>query len=94
MEHSRTEALAQVLMNSIGPLWEGTPNLASAQDWLVQVYTSWGVPARKEQYGSITHRPVAGCCGRIIGLTTFRASPAESHIRFPSHWKVGGAPLE
>ncbi len=50
MEHSRTEALAQVLMDSIGPRWEGTPNLASAQDWLVQIYTSWGVPARKEQY--------------------------------------------
>jgi hypothetical protein len=52
MENSRTETLAQVLMDSIGPRWEGTPNLASAQDWLVQVYTSWGVPARKEQYGT------------------------------------------
>jgi hypothetical protein len=52
MEHSRTEALAQVLMDSIGPRWAGSPNLASAQDWLLQVYTSWGVPARKEQYGT------------------------------------------
>ena len=52
MEHSQTEALAQVLMDSIGPRWEGTPNLASAQDWLLQVYASWGVPARKEQYGT------------------------------------------
>ena len=52
MEHSRTETLAQVLMDSIGPRWEGTPNLASAQDWLLQIYTSWGVPARKEQYGT------------------------------------------
>jgi len=52
MEHSRTEALAQVLMDSIGPRWEGTPNLASAQDWLLQVYANWGVPARKEQYGT------------------------------------------
>jgi len=52
MEHSQTEALAQVLMDSIGPRWGGTPNLGSAQDWLVQVYASWGVPARKEQYGT------------------------------------------
>jgi hypothetical protein len=52
MEHSQTEALAQVLMDSIGPRWEGTPNLASAQDWLVQTYSRWGVPARKEQYGT------------------------------------------
>ena len=52
MEHSRTEALAQVLMDSIGPRWEGTPNLASAQDWLIQTYSRWGVLARKEQYGT------------------------------------------
>ncbi len=52
MENSRTEALAQVLMDSIGPRWAGTPNLASAQDWLLQVYASWGVSARKEQYGT------------------------------------------
>jgi hypothetical protein len=52
MEHSQTEALAQVLMDSIGPRWGGTPNLASAQDWLVQTYARWGVPARKEGYGT------------------------------------------
>jgi hypothetical protein len=50
--NSRTEALAQVLMDSIGPRWAGTPNLASAQDWLLQTYASWGVPARTEQYGT------------------------------------------
>jgi hypothetical protein len=52
MENSRTEALAQVLMDSIGPRWAGTPNLTAAQDWLLQVYASWGVPARREQYGT------------------------------------------
>jgi hypothetical protein len=52
MENSRTEALAQVLMDSIGPRWEGSPNLTAAQDWLLQIYASWGVPVRKEQYGT------------------------------------------
>jgi hypothetical protein len=52
MEHSRTEVLAQVLLDSIGPRWAGTPNLTAAQDWLLQVYAGWGVPAHKEQYGS------------------------------------------
>jgi hypothetical protein len=52
VENSRTEALAQVLMDSIGPRWAGTSNLTAAQDWLLQVYANWGVPARKEQYGT------------------------------------------
>jgi hypothetical protein len=50
MEESQTEALAQVLMDSIGPRWSGTPNLTAAENWLLRTYASWGVPARKEQY--------------------------------------------
>lgn len=49
---SQVRDLAQVLMDSIGPRLAGSPNLASAQEWLIRTYESWGVPARREQYGT------------------------------------------
>jgi hypothetical protein len=54
MEDSQTETLAQVLMDSIGPRLTGSRGLAAAQDWLIHTYESWGVPARKEEYGTWT----------------------------------------
>ncbi len=50
--NSQTEQLAHVLMDRIGPRLAGTPGLAAAQGWLVELYESWGVTARKEQYGT------------------------------------------
>ncbi len=44
--NSQTEHLAHVLMDRIGPRLAGTPGLAAAQDWLVELYRSWGVIAR------------------------------------------------
>ncbi len=52
IEQSRTRELAQVLLDSIGPRLAGSPNLANAQEWLLGLYESWGIPARKEQYGT------------------------------------------
>jgi hypothetical protein len=52
IENSQTEQLAHVLMDRVGPRLAGSPNLAAAQDWLVELYQSWGVSARKEQYGT------------------------------------------
>ncbi|SVC48366.1 uncharacterized protein METZ01_LOCUS301220, partial [marine metagenome] len=52
MDSSRTYEFAQVLMDSIGPRLTGTPELKAAGDWLVSHYTSWGIPARTEQYGT------------------------------------------
>ena len=49
---SQVADLAQILMDSIGPRLAGSPNLASAQDWLLTTYEAWGVPARREQYGT------------------------------------------
>jgi len=54
IEQSQTAELAHELLDVIGPRLAGSPNLASAQDWLVERYQSWGVPARKEQYGTWT----------------------------------------
>ncbi|HEU5219651.1 MAG TPA: peptidase M28, partial [Gemmatimonadales bacterium] len=43
---------AHVLFDSLGPRLMGAPNLKSAQDWLVRMYTLWGIPAREEKYGT------------------------------------------
>ena len=52
MERSQTERLAQVLLDSIGPRLSGTSNYQAAADWLVANYRSWGIEARREQYGT------------------------------------------
>jgi carboxypeptidase Q len=52
MEQSQLETLAQVLIDSIGPRLSGSPGFASAVDWLEGKYKSWGVPVRREQYGT------------------------------------------
>ncbi len=52
MDSSQAPRLAQVLMDSIGPRMVGTPNMDAAQDWIVRVYQSWGIAARRERYGT------------------------------------------
>ncbi len=52
MEQSQLEPLAQVLIDSIGPRLSGSPGFASAVDWLENKYKSWGVPVRREKYGT------------------------------------------
>ena len=51
-EESQIERLAQVLLDSIGPRLSGSPGQRSAIDWAVQMYEDWGVPVRREQYGT------------------------------------------
>jgi hypothetical protein len=52
MEQSQTEALAQVLMDSIGPRLSGTPGFQSAVEWLEKTYRGWGVTVRRDRYGT------------------------------------------
>jgi len=52
MDSSRTYALAQPLLDSIGPRLTGTPQQKAGNDWLVKTYASWGIEARNEAYGS------------------------------------------
>jgi hypothetical protein len=54
MDESQAARLAQVLLDSIGPRLTGTPHAKAAHDWAVKMYTSWGIPARSEQYGTWT----------------------------------------
>lgn len=52
MDSSQTYPLAQALLDSVGPRLTGTPGLKSGNDWLVKMYTRWGITARNEQYGT------------------------------------------
>src|SRR5690348_6384112 len=52
MEQSQTEKLASVLVDSIGPRLSGSPGFASAVDFIERTYKGWGIPARREQYGT------------------------------------------
>jgi len=52
MDSSRVRPFSQVLFDSLGPRLMGTPNTKAAQDWLVKTYTSFGVTAKNEQYGT------------------------------------------
>ncbi|MGD2217909.1 MAG: M20/M25/M40 family metallo-hydrolase [Gemmatimonadales bacterium] len=52
MENSQTYVLAQALLDSIGPRLTGSPAHKAANDWAVQMFQSWGIEARNEQYGT------------------------------------------
>ena len=52
MENSHAYALSQALLDSVGPRLTGTPEMESGNEWLVQMYESWGIEAENEQYGT------------------------------------------
>jgi len=45
-------ALAQVLIDSLGPRLTGSPGSDAAADWVIRTYRSWGIDARREPYGT------------------------------------------
>jgi hypothetical protein len=52
MHHSQAMALSQVLFDSIGPRLTNSDRFNAGQDWLLKTYASWGVQARREQWGT------------------------------------------
>ena len=51
-ERSQAYRLAQVLLDSVGPRLSGSPGHLNAMDWALRQYAGWGVPAKKERYGT------------------------------------------
>jgi len=51
-QRSQVVALSQALMDSVGPRLTGSPAALGASDWAIAQYRRWGVPARREQYGT------------------------------------------
>ena len=52
MDSSRVEPLGQALLDSIGPRLTGSPGMLAASDWAIAQYTSWGIEAKRENYGT------------------------------------------
>jgi hypothetical protein len=52
MERGQAMQLAQVLFDSIGPRLTNTDRFDAGQQWLVNMYRSWGVAAERVQYGT------------------------------------------
>ena len=52
MDSSHVQSLSQTLFDSIGPRLTASPGHHAAGDWVVKMYKSWGIDAKKEQYGT------------------------------------------
>ena len=52
MDSSQIQPLAQALFDSVGPRLTGGPGLLAASDWIIRKYSSWGIDAKREQYGT------------------------------------------
>ena len=81
-EKSQAYRLSQVLLDSIGPRLTGSPIHHGAMDWAVKMYESWGIPARKAQYGTWrswrrgrTHADLIGPRFRTLEVTMLGWSP-------------------
>lgn len=51
-DRSQMYRLGQVLLDSIGPRLTGSPGHEAAIGWVLGTLNTWGIPARKEQYGT------------------------------------------
>lgn len=49
--NSQLEQLAFELLDVVGPRLVGTPGMNKANDWAVEKFQSWGISAKKQQFG-------------------------------------------
>jgi carboxypeptidase Q len=82
MERSQVPALAQTLMDSLGPRLTGSPESRAAQDWTVSMYDAWGIDAHVEDYGTwrgwrrgVTHADLVHPRVRSLEATQLAWSP-------------------
>lgn len=82
-QNSQLEKLAHELFDKIGPRLIGTPGMQKANDWAVEKYASWGVPARNEKWGEwkgwergITHIDMVSPRVRTLEGTQLAWSPS------------------
>ena len=52
MDSSQVQKLGQALLDSVGPRLTGSPGMKAASDWAISQYKSWGIDAKREQYGT------------------------------------------
>ena len=87
---SQAMTLAQVLMDRHGQRLTGSPQSDAAQAWMVDTYTTWGVGARRERYGTwlgwskgVAHVDLIAPRVRSLEATVLAWSPS-----------TGGRPIE
>lgn len=52
MDSSHVQQLSQALFDSVGPRLTGGPGLLAASNWAIGQYKSWGIDAKRENYGT------------------------------------------
>ncbi|HEV8447918.1 MAG TPA: M20/M25/M40 family metallo-hydrolase [Gemmatimonadaceae bacterium] len=52
MDSSHVQKLSQTLFDSIGPRLTGGPGIKAASNWVINMYKSWGIEAKREPYGT------------------------------------------
>jgi len=84
---SQAYALAQVLMDSIGPRLTGSPGYVRSAEWLESVYASWGIDVDRHEYGTwrgwergITHVDLIEPRVRTLNATMMAWSPGSGGI--------------
>ena len=88
IDSSQLPRLAQVLFDSLGPRLTASPGMEAAQNWIIATYASWGITARKEQYGTWrgwrrgrSHLDLVAPRVRSLEATTLAWSPATPRGR-------------
>lgn len=96
-DRSRVMQLSQILLDSIGPRLSGSPGHLAAVNWLQSVYQGYGIPVRKEQYGTwrgwrrgYTHLDLIVPRVRTLNATLLAwspgtSAPVEGEVVVPPH---------
>ena len=92
MTRSQASQLAQVLLDSIGSRLTGSPSMERAQNWLVANYTKWGVPVRRETYGTWNSWKRGAAFAQIIAprLKSLDATMLSWSGNTAGQWVEGG----
>ena len=82
MDSSHVQQLSQALFDSIGPRLTGSPGILAASNWALNQYKSWGIDAKRENYGTwrgwrrgVSHIDLVGPRVRSLAGTMLAWSP-------------------
>ncbi len=87
MDSSHVQQLSQALFDSIGPRLTGSPGILAASNWAINQYKSWGIDARRENYGTwrgwrrgVSHIDLVGPRVRSLAGTMLAWSPGTKGV--------------
>jgi hypothetical protein len=87
MDSSHVERLSQALFDSVGPRLTGSPGILAASNWAIGQYKSWGIDAKRENYGTwrgwrrgLSHIDLVGPRVRSLAGTMLAWSPGTKGV--------------